>query len=131
MYHRIHKLSQPTHTSTVEKRSNPLLRLDCSGLGLMNCKASPYYLEQKDALQRDMDKVLGTDGVLLYPSHPLLAPKHHHPLFTLYNFAYTGDTGDRNHIHYSIIFTIQALSIIYLQGSLMHWGYLLPSVLWG
>lgn len=58
----------------------------------MKSKPSPYYLKQKEALQRDMDKVLGTDGVLLYPSHPLLAPKHHHPLFTVYNFTYTGDT---------------------------------------
>ncbi|XP_027034070.2 fatty-acid amide hydrolase 2-B isoform X1 [Tachysurus fulvidraco] len=60
------------------------------GLALMNSKPSPFYLKQKEALQHDMDKVLGTDGVLLYPSHPLLAPKHHHPLFTIYNFSYTG-----------------------------------------
>ncbi|XP_053485494.1 fatty-acid amide hydrolase 2-B [Ictalurus furcatus] len=60
------------------------------GLALKGSKSSPYYLKMKEALQRDMDKVLGTDGVLLYPSHPLLAPKHHHPLFTVYNFSYTG-----------------------------------------
>ncbi|MCI4377176.1 hypothetical protein PGIGA_G00200800 [Pangasianodon gigas] len=60
------------------------------GLALMNSKPSPFYLKEKEALQHDMDKVLGTDGVLLYPSHPLLAPKHHHPLFTIYNFSYTG-----------------------------------------
>ncbi|XP_060781137.1 fatty-acid amide hydrolase 2-B [Neoarius graeffei] len=60
------------------------------GLALMNSKPSPFYLKQKEALQCDMDKVLGSDGVLLYPSHPLLAPRHHHPLFTIYNFSYTG-----------------------------------------
>lgn len=66
--------------------------MDCTGLALKGSKSSPYYLKMKEALQRDMDKVLGTDGVLLYPSHPLLAPKHHHPLFTVYNFSYTGNT---------------------------------------
>ncbi|XP_053368200.1 fatty-acid amide hydrolase 2-B [Clarias gariepinus] len=60
------------------------------GLALMEGKPSPFYLKQKEALQHDMDKVLGTDGVLLYPPHPLLAPKHHHPIFTMYNFIYTG-----------------------------------------
>lgn len=65
--------------------------MDCSVLALMNSKPSPFYLKQKEALQHDMDKMLGTDGVLLYPSHPLLAPKHHHPLFPIYNFSYTGD----------------------------------------
>ncbi|XP_055055856.2 fatty-acid amide hydrolase 2-B [Misgurnus anguillicaudatus] len=51
---------------------------------------SPFILKQKEELQREMDKLLGTDGVLLYPSHPVLAPKHHHPLFTPGNVAYTG-----------------------------------------
>uniref|UniRef100_A0A8C1IV43 Fatty acid amide hydrolase 2b n=1 Tax=Cyprinus carpio TaxID=7962 RepID=A0A8C1IV43_CYPCA len=31
------------------------------------------------------------DGVLLYPSHPLLAHKHHHPHFTPHNFSYTSN----------------------------------------
>uniref|UniRef100_A0A9J7XYL4 Fatty acid amide hydrolase 2b n=1 Tax=Cyprinus carpio carpio TaxID=630221 RepID=A0A9J7XYL4_CYPCA len=30
-------------------------------------------------------------GVLLYPSHPLLAHKHHHPHFTPHNFSYTSN----------------------------------------
>ncbi|KAF5902781.1 fatty-acid amide hydrolase 2, partial [Clarias magur] len=59
------------------------------GLARIERKSSPFYLKQKEALQHDMDKVLGTDGVLLYPPHPLLAPKHHHPIFTMYNFIYT------------------------------------------
>lgn len=86
--------------------NNPLLHMVYSGLALMEGKPSPFYLKQKEALQHDMDKVLGTDGVLLYPPHPLLAPKHHHPIFTMYNFIYTGDTTwgihwTRNHIHLS------------------------------
>ncbi|KAF7706593.1 hypothetical protein HF521_019847 [Silurus meridionalis] len=60
------------------------------GVSLMHSKPSPFYLKQKEALQHDMNEVLGKDGVLLYPSHPLLAPKHHHPLFTVFNFSYTG-----------------------------------------
>ncbi|XP_035375561.1 fatty-acid amide hydrolase 2-B isoform X3 [Electrophorus electricus] len=56
------------------------------------CSATPsqFILQQKETLQREMDEVLGTDGVLLYPSHPLLAPRHHHPIFTPFNFSYTG-----------------------------------------
>ncbi|XP_042583298.1 fatty-acid amide hydrolase 2-B [Cyprinus carpio] len=64
------------------------------GLALMershSSKPSQFILKQKEELQKEMEDLLGTDGVLLYPSHPLLAPKHHHPLFTPYNFAYTG-----------------------------------------
>lgn len=66
-----------------------------SGLALMesshSSKPSQFILKQKEELQREMEDLLGTDGVLFYPSHPLLAPKHHHPLFTPYNFAYTGN----------------------------------------
>ncbi|XP_072534616.1 fatty-acid amide hydrolase 2-A-like [Salminus brasiliensis] len=51
---------------------------------------SQFILHQKETLQRDLEELLGTDGVLLYPSHPQLAPKHHHPLFTPFNFSYTG-----------------------------------------
>ncbi|XP_043100043.1 fatty-acid amide hydrolase 2-B isoform X1 [Puntigrus tetrazona] len=64
------------------------------GLALMesfhSSKPSQFILKQKEELQKEMEDLLGTDGVLLYPSHPLLAPKHHHPLFTPYNFSYTG-----------------------------------------
>ncbi|XP_056604586.1 fatty-acid amide hydrolase 2-B [Triplophysa dalaica] len=51
---------------------------------------SQFILRQKEELQREMDELLGTDGVLLYPSHPFIAPKHHHPLFIPSNVAYTG-----------------------------------------
>ncbi|XP_042566409.1 LOW QUALITY PROTEIN: fatty-acid amide hydrolase 2-B [Clupea harengus] len=53
-------------------------------------KPSQFLLQQKEALERRLEELLGTDGVLLYPPHPHLAPKHHHPLFTPFNFAYTG-----------------------------------------
>ncbi|XP_017574263.1 fatty-acid amide hydrolase 2-B [Pygocentrus nattereri] len=50
---------------------------------------SQFILQQKETLQRSMEEVLGTDGVLLYPPHPVLAQEHHHPLFTPFNAAYT------------------------------------------
>nr|XP_020660344.1 fatty-acid amide hydrolase 2 [Pogona vitticeps] len=40
-------------------------------------------------LQAEMVNLLGNDGVLLYPSHPVVAPKHHTPLAMPFNFAYT------------------------------------------
>ncbi|XP_015230938.1 PREDICTED: fatty-acid amide hydrolase 2 [Cyprinodon variegatus] len=53
-------------------------------------KPSSFIIQQKEELQRKLDEMLGTDGVLLYPSHPRVAPKHHHPLFRPFDFAYTG-----------------------------------------
>ncbi|KAJ8342042.1 hypothetical protein SKAU_G00319700 [Synaphobranchus kaupii] len=63
------------------------------GLALMEMvqgSPSQFVLQQKEELQSRLEEVLGTDGVLLYPTHPHIAPKHHHPLFTPFNFAYTG-----------------------------------------
>ncbi|XP_047440461.1 fatty-acid amide hydrolase 2-B [Mugil cephalus] len=53
-------------------------------------KPSSFCIQQKEKLQKEMDELLGTDGVVLYPSHPRVAPKHHHPLFRPFDFAYTG-----------------------------------------
>ncbi|RXN21550.1 fatty-acid amide hydrolase 2-B [Labeo rohita] len=53
-------------------------------------KPSQFILKQKEELQKEIDDLLGTDGVLLFPSHPILAPKHHHALFTPFNCGYTG-----------------------------------------
>lgn len=68
--------------------------LCCSGLALVemfqSSQPSQFILQQKESLQKDLEELLGTDGVLLYPSHPQLAPKHHQPLFTPFNFSYTG-----------------------------------------
>ncbi|KAI2662782.1 Fatty-acid amide hydrolase 2-B [Labeo rohita] len=64
------------------------------GLALMqsshSSKPSQFILKQKEELQKEIDDLLGTDGVLLFPSHPILAPKHHHALFTPFNCGYTG-----------------------------------------
>lgn len=65
-----------------------------SGLGLMErinaSKPSEVIVQMKENLQYKVDRLLGTDGVFLYPSHPRVAPKHHHPLFRPFDFAYTG-----------------------------------------
>uniref|UniRef100_UPI003AAC5080 fatty-acid amide hydrolase 2-B n=1 Tax=Centroberyx gerrardi TaxID=166262 RepID=UPI003AAC5080 len=53
-------------------------------------KPSPFIIQQKEKLQKEVEELLGTDGVLLYPTHPNVAPKHHHPLFRPFDFAYTG-----------------------------------------
>lgn len=53
-------------------------------------KPSPFIIQQKEKLQKEVEELLGTDGVFLYPSHPRVAPKHHHPLFRPFDFAYTG-----------------------------------------
>ncbi|XP_078520207.1 fatty-acid amide hydrolase 2 [Lissotriton helveticus] len=42
------------------------------------------------SLRTELENLLGKDGVLLYPSHPRVAPKHHLPLGVPFNFAYTG-----------------------------------------
>uniref|UniRef100_A0A8B9HQ41 Fatty acid amide hydrolase 2b n=1 Tax=Astyanax mexicanus TaxID=7994 RepID=A0A8B9HQ41_ASTMX len=65
-----------------------------SGLAIVestkSATPSQFLIQQKEELQRNIEEVLGSDGVLLYPAHPFLAQKHHHPLFTPYNMAYTG-----------------------------------------
>lgn len=64
------------------------------GLALMEMvratKPSAFIIQQKEKLQKEMDELLGTDGVFLYPSHPRVAPKHHHLLFRATDCAYTG-----------------------------------------
>ncbi|NWU90094.1 FAAH2 hydrolase, partial [Upupa epops] len=41
------------------------------------------------SLQEEVEALLGPDGVLLYPSHPTTAPRHHSPICMPFNFAYT------------------------------------------
>lgn len=53
-------------------------------------KPSSFIIQQKEKLQKDIEELLGTDGVFLYSTFPRVAPKHHHPLFKPLDFAYTG-----------------------------------------
>lgn len=41
-------------------------------------------------LTRQLEELLGDNAVLLFPSHPTAAPFHYQPIFTPFNFAYTG-----------------------------------------
>ncbi|ETE62604.1 Fatty-acid amide hydrolase 2, partial [Ophiophagus hannah] len=54
-----------------------------------NSKASAKLASMAQSLQAEVVELLGENGVLLYPSHPVLAPKHHMPLGMPFNFAYT------------------------------------------
>lgn len=46
-------------------------------------------LKIKEKVQQDFTELLGSDGVLLYPSFTRVAPKHHHPLFAIHDLIYT------------------------------------------
>ncbi|KAM9827553.1 fatty-acid amide hydrolase 2-B [Neosynchiropus ocellatus] len=53
-------------------------------------KPPAFLIQQKEKLQKDVEELLGLDGVFFYPTHPRVAPKHHHNLFRPLDFAYTG-----------------------------------------
>jgi len=56
-----------------------------------NSPAQDAALRQlRDSFRRELEQLLGQDGVFLYPTHPLPAPFHNQPLVLLFNFAYTG-----------------------------------------
>ncbi|XP_060105657.1 fatty-acid amide hydrolase 2 [Heteronotia binoei] len=50
-----------------------------------NCKLE----SMGHSLRMEFINLLKDDGIFLYPSHPVLAPKHHAPLGMPFNFAYT------------------------------------------
>ncbi|KAF4795339.1 Fatty-acid amide hydrolase 2 [Turdus rufiventris] len=67
----------------------------CQTLGLteklvnLNLSGKAKLVSMGKSLQEEMEALLGPDGVLLYPSHPTIAPKHHSPICMPFNFAYT------------------------------------------
>lgn len=48
-----------------------------------------FLVNQKIELRKEFDSMLGNDGVLLYPTHPTVAPYHHEPIARAFNFCYT------------------------------------------
>ncbi|XP_063244064.1 fatty-acid amide hydrolase 2-A isoform X2 [Bacillus rossius redtenbacheri] len=48
-----------------------------------------YLLDQCRQLADELQDILGTDGVFLYPTHPTPAPYHNEPLVKPFNFSYT------------------------------------------
>ncbi|XP_071298975.1 fatty-acid amide hydrolase 2 isoform X4 [Agelaius tricolor] len=55
----------------------------------LNLSGKAKLVSMGKSLQEEMEALLGPDGVLLYPSHPTVAPKHHSPICMPFNFAYT------------------------------------------
>lgn len=48
-----------------------------------------YLVQQRDDLLEEMKQMLGDDGVLIYPTHPTVAPYHNEPIARFLNFSYT------------------------------------------
>lgn len=86
---------------------NPLLELAKSIVGLQNNHTLPaiglalvermpvknpqYYLEMGKILTNKLKETLGEDGILLFPSFPIVAPYHNQPLWTnTFDFLYFG-----------------------------------------
>ncbi|KAK1890276.1 Fatty-acid amide hydrolase 2-A [Dissostichus eleginoides] len=74
----------------VGKSEHTMAAIGLALIEMTHSKPSPFILQQKEKLQKKVDELLGADGVFLYPTHPRVAPKHHHPLFRPFDFAYTG-----------------------------------------
>lgn len=73
----------------VGKSEHTMAAIGLALIEMARSKPSPFILQQKEKLQKKVDELLGADGVFLYPTHPRVAPKHHHPLFRPFDFAYT------------------------------------------
>ncbi|XP_068104191.1 fatty-acid amide hydrolase 2 [Hyperolius riggenbachi] len=59
-------------------------------LANVNTQGNAIMVQKGKNLKEELNTLLGNDGVLIYPSHPKIAPKHHEPLAMPFNFAYTG-----------------------------------------
>ncbi|XP_073429162.1 fatty-acid amide hydrolase 2 [Dendrobates tinctorius] len=59
-------------------------------LANLNPEGSAKMIQKAKHLKEEITSLLGDDGILLYPSHPKIAPKHNEPLAMPFNFAYTG-----------------------------------------
>ncbi|XP_075429207.1 fatty-acid amide hydrolase 2 [Ascaphus truei] len=56
----------------------------------LNTQANERLEKMAGNLKDEINTLLGSDGILLYPSHPKIAPRHHEPIAMPFNFAYTG-----------------------------------------
>jgi len=71
--------------------------IPCIGLGAIEktmefAKSKEITEKVKGITQRlktELEDLLGSNGILLYPSHPTVAPPHHKAIYTPLNFAYT------------------------------------------
>ncbi|XP_063793060.1 fatty-acid amide hydrolase 2 [Pseudophryne corroboree] len=58
-------------------------------LANLNTQGNAKMIQKAKNLKDELNSLLGNDGILLYPSHPKIAPKHHEPIAMPFNFAYT------------------------------------------
>lgn len=49
-----------------------------------------YFREIRNELLKEVEELLGTNGVLIYPTHPTPAPYHNEPITKAMNFSYAG-----------------------------------------
>lgn len=49
-----------------------------------------HLVKKRNELLVEMQQLLGDNGVLIYPTHPTVAPYHNEPLIRPINFSYTG-----------------------------------------
>ncbi|XP_071981651.1 fatty-acid amide hydrolase 2 isoform X2 [Engystomops pustulosus] len=59
-------------------------------LANLNPEGNAKMIQKAKNLKDEINSLLGDDGILLYPSHPKIAPKHNEPIAMPFNFAYTG-----------------------------------------
>ncbi|XP_044161846.1 fatty-acid amide hydrolase 2 [Bufo gargarizans] len=56
----------------------------------LNPEGNARMIQKAKHLKEEINSLLGDNGILLYPSHPKIAPKHNEPIAMPFNFAYTG-----------------------------------------
>lgn len=49
-----------------------------------------HLVRKRNDLRSELQELLGDNGVLIYPTHPTVAPYHNEPIIRPINFAYTG-----------------------------------------
>ncbi|EDV98184.1 fatty-acid amide hydrolase 2 [Drosophila grimshawi] len=49
-----------------------------------------HLVAKRDELRATLQQLLGDNGVLIYPTHPTVAPYHNEPIVRPINFSYTG-----------------------------------------
>lgn len=49
-----------------------------------------HLVHKRNELREEMQKLLGDNGVFIYPTHPTVAPYHNEPIIRPINFSYTG-----------------------------------------
>ncbi len=79
------------HTRGSSEHTLPAILLGLvENLGKLTPKRNQRFLSLTEQVKQEVHEVLGEDGVMLYPSHPVVAPRHQEPLKKPFRWAYTG-----------------------------------------